>query len=56
MGIDKATLLQNLKWDLKQSEIKKKALDGKIQTWKREKKVKQLKLVVHFSRRKKNIL
>lgn len=36
MAIDKSTLLQNLKWDLKQSEIKKKELDGKINQWKRE--------------------
>lgn len=29
-------ILQNLKWDLKQSEIKKKYLDEKIATWRRE--------------------
>lgn len=29
-------ILQNLKWDLKQSEIKKKYLDEKIKVWKRE--------------------
>lgn len=34
--ISKSDLLQALKWDLKQSEIKKKNLDGKIQVWKRE--------------------
>ena len=34
--LDKKELLLTLKWDLKQSEIKKKDLDGKIQVWKRE--------------------
>ena len=36
MAIDKAAILEALKWDLKQSETKKKELDGKILKWKRE--------------------
>lgn len=34
--VNKSELLQNLKWDLKQSETKKKNLDGSIQKWRAE--------------------